>query len=279
MSISAAIKARAHELREQLNLHNYRYYVLDEPLIADVEYDRLLRELQELEREHPALVTSDSPTQRVGAAPVSELGVVEHALPMLSLENAFTEEELNDFDRRVRERLDYDGSIEYSAEPKLDGLAVTLRYEAGHLVQAATRGDGVRGEDVTHNARTIAAVPLTLRGKPPAVLEVRGEVFMPLAGFKAMNARALERGEKVFVNPRNSAAGALRQLDPRQTANRPLDIFFYGLGVVEGWQVPDRLSDVTAALREFGLKTCPLSRVVKDAAGCFEQSYRMRSTA
>lgn len=264
---------RARELRELIDRHNYRYYVLDDPEVSDAEYDRLMRELQALEAEFPNLVTPDSPTQRVGAAPVSDLEEVVHSTPMLSLDNAFTDEELIAFDRRVRERLDDIAEVEYAAEPKLDGLAVSFRYEHGRLVLAATRGDGTRGENVTHNVRTIKAVPLQLRGKAPEVLEVRGEVFMPIAGFKAMNARALERGEKTFVNPRNAAAGSLRQLDPRLAAQRPFDVFFYGVGETKGWQLPPRHSEALAQLREWGLKTSPLVRTVIGAEGCL-QYYR-----
>ncbi|PZN32992.1 MAG: DNA ligase [Proteobacteria bacterium] len=261
-------KKRARELREQIEWHNYRYHVLDDPEIPDAEFDLLMRELIELEQAHPELVTPESPTQRVGAAPVGSLPVVTHSVPMLSLENAFTEEDVIAFDRRVRERLETDDGVEYAAEPKLDGLAVSLRYEHGRLVQAATRGDGVRGEDVTHNVRTIKAVPLRLRGTPPELLEVRGEIFMPLAGFKALNERAQARGEKTFVNPRNAAAGTLRQLDPRLTARRPLDVYFYGLGETRGWKLPARHSEILEQLREWGLRISPLLEVVRGVEGC-----------
>lgn len=268
MPASVTQAKRARELRAQLDHHNYRYHVLDEPEVSDAEYDRLLRELKALEEQHPDLATPDSPTQRVGAAPVGELAEVIHVKPMLSLENAFTDEDLINFDRRVRERLDDVESVEYAAEPKLDGLAVSFRYESGRLVQAATRGDGMRGEDVTHNVRTIKAVPVHLRGSPPQLLEVRGEVFMLLAGFKAMNERALAAGEKVFVNPRNAAAGSLRQLDPRLTASRPLDVFFYGVGETQGWKLPSRHSESLEQLREWGFRISPLLRVVEGAEGC-----------
>ena len=266
-------EARALELRQSIEHHNYRYYVLDDPEVSDAAYDRLLKELQALEAEHPELMSPESPTQRVGAAPVGQLATVVHRSPMLSLDNAFADEDIIDFDRRVRERLDTDAEVQYSAEPKLDGLAVSFRYEKGRLVQAATRGDGMRGEDVTHNVRTVKAVPLQLRGKPPTALEVRGEIFMMLAGFKAMNARALERGERLFVNPRNAAAGSLRQLDPRVTASKPLDVFFYGLAEVEGVRMPSRHSEALALLREWGLKVSPLLELVTGATGCL-QYYR-----
>jgi DNA ligase (NAD+) len=217
MAATAAQARRARQLRGQLEEHNYRYYVLDDPSIADSEYDALFRELQALEQAHPELLDPASPTQRVGGAPVAGFGTVRHAQPMLSLENAFGEAEVVAFDRRVRERLDVPGEIDYSAEPKLDGLAVSLVYEGGLLARAATRGDGETGEDVTHNVRTIRALPVRLRGRDlPAAVEVRGEVYMPRAGFDALNARLAAEGGKRFVNPRNAAAGSLRQLDPRR---------------------------------------------------------------
>ena len=195
MAKAHSAAARVQELRSQIDHHNYRYHVLDDPEVSDAQYDKLMNELKALEQQYPDLITPDSPTQRVGAAPVSELDEVVHTTPMLSLDNAFTEEDLVAFDRRVRDRLETQAQIDYSAEPKLDGLAVSFRYEKGKLRQAATRGDGFRGEDVTHNIRTIKAVPIELRGEAPELLEVRGEVFMTLAGFKAMNQRARERAD------------------------------------------------------------------------------------
>jgi len=268
---SAAAKVR--ELRTQLEHHNYRYHVLDDPEVSDAEYDRLMRELKALEEQYPDLVTPDSPTQRVGATPVSELQEVVHSRPMLSLDNGFEDEDIVAFDRRVRERLENVEQVEYSAEPKLDGLAISFRYESGRLVQAATRGDGLRGEDVTHNVRTIKAVPTVLRGTPPKLLEVRGEVFMLIAGFKAMNQRALERGERTFVNPRNAAAGSIRQLDPRTAADKPFDVFFYGIGETDGWKLPAKHSEALEQLREWGLKISPLLKIVQGAEGCL-QYYR-----
>ncbi len=270
MAQAHSAAARVQELRSQIEHHNYRYYVLDDPEVSDAQYDKLMNELKSLEQQYPDLITPDSPTQRVGAAPVSELDEVVHTTPMLSLDNAFTEEDLIAFDRRVRERLETDKEIDYSAEPKLDGLAVSFRYEKGKLRQAATRGDGFRGEDVTHNVRTIKAVPIELRGDAPDLLEVRGEVFMTLAGFKAMNQRALERGEKTFVNPRNAAAGSIRQLDPRLAATRPLDVFFYGVGETTGWTLPERHSQALAQLRAWGLKVSPLVTTVRGAKGCLD---------
>ena len=264
-------KAKIDSLREEITNHNYRYYVLDDPTIPDAEYDRLLRELQVLEKRYPDLVEPDSPTQRVGAEPLSAFGQVVHAVPMLSLENAFAESEVVDFDQRIRNRLDLDEDVDYVAEPKLDGLAVSIRYESGRLTTAATRGDGVRGEDITHNVRTIASVPLRLRGsRLPTVLDVRGEVFMPKLGFAALNERIAEEGGKPFVNPRNAAAGSLRQLDPGITAQRPLDIFFYGVGHAEGWQLPDTHAEILTALREIGLRVCPDVRVVHAVPGCLD---------
>jgi DNA ligase (NAD+) len=259
---------RIDQLRAEIAHHDYRYHVLDDPEVSDAGYDRLMLELRELEAAHPQLVTPDSPTQRVGSAPSQEFPPVVHAVPMLSLENAFTDEDIVDFDRRARTRLEVE-RIEYAAEPKLDGLAISLRYEAGRLVQAATRGDGSRGEDVTANVRAIRRVPLTLRGgDPPRLLEIRGEVFMTRRSFEAVNRQAAEQGEKIFVNPRNAAAGSLRQLDPKITAKRALDLCCYGLGAVEGWQVPARQSGIIAALREFGLRTAMEAAVVDGVEGC-----------
>ena len=261
------VAKRIADLRRQIERHDYRYYVLDDPEVPDATYDALMRELGELEVAHPELVTPESPTQRVGGRPAAGFAEVVHALPMLSLDNAFSEEDLREFDRRVRERLDVE-RVAYAAEPKIDGLAISVRYEGGVYVRAATRGDGTRGEDVTANVRTIAALPLRLRGDPPPVLEVRGEVYMARASFERLNARAAAAGEKTFANPRNAAAGSLRQLDPAVTASRALDVFFYGLGETGDWRVPDRHSAVIAALREFGLRTCPDATVVDGLDGC-----------
>ncbi|MFQ5994830.1 MAG: NAD-dependent DNA ligase LigA, partial [Acidiferrobacterales bacterium] len=261
-------RKRTHKLRELLNYHNYRYYVLDNPEIPDAEYDRLFRELQKLEEAHPELITSDSPTQRVGGAPLGEFATVTHEIPMLSLSNAFDEDEVSDFDRRVRERLGVT-TVEYVAEPKLDGLAVSLLYENGQLVQAATRGDGVIGEDVTHNVRTIDAVPLRLVGHGyPRVLEVRAEVYMTKAGLAKYNQRQADKGEKTFANPRNAAAGSLRQLDPRITAERPLEVFFYGLGRIEQGAVSESHYKALMQLRDWGLRICADARLVRGLEEC-----------
>jgi DNA ligase (NAD+) len=203
--------ARAADLRELLERYNYRYHALDDPEVPDAEYDRLMLELRALETQFPQLLVPDSPTMRVGAAPIAAFGTVKHRVAMLSLDNAFSEQEVRDFDRRIHERLAQTGAIRYSAEPKLDGLAISARYENGSFVQGATRGDGETGEDITQNLRTIKALPLRLRGADvPRVMEVRGEVFMPFAGFKRFNEEAAARGEKIFINPRNAAAGSLR---------------------------------------------------------------------
>ena len=279
-SDDAALQQEVERLRREINEHNYAYYVLDDPTVPDAEYDRLLNRLKAIEAEHPDLVTPDSPTQRVGATPVGEFREVRHGRPMLSLDNAFNDEEVEAFHRRVVDRLAAEGivadDVEYVVEPKLDGAAVNLRYEDGRLVLAATRGDGTVGEDITHNVRTIAAVPLRLRGaSPPRVMEVRGEVFMPHDQFIEFNERAAARGEKTFVNPRNAAAGSLRQLDPKLTAERPLDIFFYGVGEVDGWPMPPTLAEVLAGLRELGLKTCPESDLVVGIPGCLAYYARI----
>tara|TARA_Y100001934_G_scaffold283617_1_gene404849 strand:- start:1287 stop:3308 length:2022 start_codon:yes stop_codon:yes gene_type:complete len=267
-SIPSAANERAAELREQLTEHNHRYYVLDDPSVSDAQYDQLFRELEKLERDYPALASSISPTQRVGATPLSAFAEVLHPVPMLSLGNAFAEEEVADFDRRARERLEVE-QVDYCAETKLDGLAISLRYEAGELVRAATRGDGERGEDVTANARTIRAIPLRLMGSaPPPVLEVRGEVYMTDAGFAALNEAQAARGEKSFANPRNAAAGGLRQLDPRITATRPLTMYCYGLGEVDGVAVPERHSEMLAMLAKYGFRVSPETRVVRGVEGC-----------
>ena len=270
MTAPREIRDQVESLRDQIRHHNYRYHALDDPEIPDSAYDRLVRELEALEEAHPELVTSDSPTQRVGDAPVSEFGTVQHELPMLSLGNAFSEEELQEFHRRVVDRLECKGeTMHYAAEPKLDGAAVSLLYEDGVLVRGATRGDGTTGEDITHNVRTIESIPLRLIGEGyPQRLEVRGEVFMPRAGFEAYNEKARAAGEKTFVNPRNAAAGSLRQLDPRLTAERPLDMYAYSVGITEGGELPKRHSEVIDKLQEWGLKVCPERRVVEGVDGC-----------
>ena len=260
-------------LRRQIEEHRYAYYVLTAPTIPDAEFDRLFARLEELEDQHPDLVTSDSPTQRIGPSPVGELAEVTHTVPMLSLANAFDDDAVAAFHERVVTRLRQEGvepgTLEYVAEPKLDGAAISIRYEAGRLVQAATRGDGRRGEDITHNVRTIDSVPLKLRGsRAPEVLEVRGEVFMPKAGFAEFNRKAEAEGTKQFVNPRNAAAGSLRQLDPQLTAQRPLDAFFYGMGALSGATRPSSQAETLEWLRLLGFRISPDWRLVDGFQGC-----------
>ncbi|MGI9249028.1 MAG: NAD-dependent DNA ligase LigA [Woeseiaceae bacterium] len=274
MTASAATRKKVESLREEIRYHNYRYHTLDDIEIPDAEYDRLMRELQALEKDNPELVTVDSPTQRVGAEPSGVLETVEHRLPMLSLDNVFAEDELREFHSRVAAKLEFEDdapNLRYAAEPKLDGAAVSLLYEDGVLVRGATRGDGTTGEDITHNVRTIDSIPLRLMGDGfPRTLEVRGEVFMPRAGFEAYNRKARDAGAKTFVNPRNAAAGSLRQLDPKLTAERPLDMYVYSVGLVEDGELPGSHSEVISRMRDWGLKICPESRVVTGVEGCLE---------
>lgn len=259
--------ARVDFLRREVNRHNYLYYILDQPEISDAEYDRLMRELEELERQFPDLVTPDSPTQRVGAAPLDAFRSVAHSIPMLSLKNAMNEEEARAFDQRSRRSLGAVSDIEYVAEPKLDGLAVELVYKRGVLTVGSTRGDGLTGEDITQNLRTIRSIPLHLVQQDlvplPDYLEVRGEVILPLVDFSRLNKEREESGEPLFANPRNAAAGSLRQLDPRITAKRPLDIFCYGVGAVRGYDFRDQW-DVLQTLPRWGLKVNPLSKRCRD---------------
>jgi len=267
MARARDVAARVRQLRREIDEHNYRYYVLDAPSISDAEFDRMFRELQALEAEHPELATPDSPTQRVGGAPLAAFAAVTHRVPMLSLNNAFDDEEVAAFDRRVREGLERE-SVEYDCEPKFDGLAVSLVYERGAFVQGATRGDGTTGEDVTTNLKTVRSIPLRLRGSAaPRRLEVRGEVIIYRAEFARLNERQRSRGEKEFVNPRNAAAGSLRQLDSRITAARPLRFFAYGLGDLEGAGPPATQSGLLDMLAEAGLPVCPERRVVKGIEG------------
>lgn len=269
MSPLQEAQKRAEELRREIEYHNYRYYVLDQPVISDAEYDRLLRELEDLEARHPDLVTPDSPTQRVGGKPRAGFGEVRHSIPMLSLKNALSEEEALEFDRRVRKGLKVE-KVEYVAEPKLDGLSVSIRYENGVLVRAGTRGDGTVGEDVTANIRTIKTVPLHLQERGwPAVLEVRGEVVIRVRDFEKLNEERLANGEPVFANPRNAAAGSLRQLDPRITARRPLSFFPWGLGETSG-AVAQRHSDIMARLRAWGFRINEDVHLEHGIEGCLE---------
>ena len=272
MALPESITSRAEALRAKIEQYNYDYYVLDRPTVADAEYDRLFQELQALEAAHPQLVSPASPTQRIGGGVLAELKPVVHALPMLSIR---TETDISDagaikFDAYVRRELGLDEQappVEYVAELKFDGLAINLRYEDGHLVQAATRGNGEVGEDVTQNVRTIRHVPLKLRGAAPTVIEIRGEIYMRRSDFDRMNERQLAAGGKTFVNPRNAAAGAIRQLDSGMTAQRPLSFFAYGLGEFAGWPAPERHSEVLDALEKFGVPVSKDRSVVQGAEG------------
>lgn len=275
MSTTTDIEQSIAQLRDEINHHSYQYYVLDAPQIPDAEYDQLMRKLEALEKEAPELITADSPTQRVGAKPQAGFDEVVHAVAMLSLDNAFSDEEMRLFDKRLRERLAVD-AVTYCAEPKLDGLAVSLRYEDGRLIRAATRGDGRVGEEITQNIRTISSVPLCLIGSSwPRILEVRGEVYMPRAGFEALNRRQLEKGDKPFVNPRNAAAGSLRQLDPRVTATRPLAIYCYGVGEVEGSELPPLQSEILVRLKSWGLRVSPETQQVNGIEACLDYYHQI----
>ncbi|MDX1755589.1 MAG: NAD-dependent DNA ligase LigA [Marinobacter sp.] len=270
------VSERLQQLRQQIDDHNYRYYVLDDPQIPDVEYDRLFRELQTLEAEHPELISPDSPTQRVGALGETTFEPVTHRIPMLSLDNAFDEEELRDFDRRIRDRLETTEAITYVCEPKLDGLAVSLHYEQGLLVRAATRGDGYVGEDITGNIRTIPSVPLKLRGQDvPELVEVRGEVYMPRAGFESLNRSLANQGEKTFVNPRNAAAGSLRQKSPAVTARRPLEMCAYSVAVPDEGVLPDTQWECLQRVRDWGFRINPEMRMAAGVEQCLEAYHSL----
>ncbi|MEH6605402.1 MAG: NAD-dependent DNA ligase LigA [Pseudomonadales bacterium] len=258
-------------LRDTLRRYNYHYYVLDEPLVPDAEYDRCYRELERLEQQNPGLISPDSPTQRVGDKPLEKFSQVEHEVPMLSLGNAFDDDDLLSFDRRCHERLELpsDEPLSYACEPKLDGIAVSLLYRAGVLVRGATRGDGNTGEDITVNVRTLPSIPLSLQGAGfPEILEVRGEIYLPQDGFDRMNDEARIQDKKVFVNPRNAAAGSLRQLDPRITASRPLVFCCYSVGLVEGGELPQNHSEILQRLQSWGLRINAESVCVEGIEGC-----------
>ena len=255
------VQARVAELRKEITFHNHRYYVLDDPVISDAQYDELMRELRRLEEQYPELLTPDSPTQRVGAAPVSELPEVAHAVPMLSLANAFDEEELLAWYRRVQRLLEVD-QFDMVCELKVDGLSMALTYEGGRLAQGATRGDGYKGEDVTHSVRTIKSIPLTLMQQAPSRLEARGEVYLPRRDFDRINEERVAEGFPPYANPRNTAAGTVRQLDPRAIASRNLDIIIWGLGYSED-QMPDNHWDTLQHFRDLGFKTNPYNRLVR----------------
>lgn len=278
--IMTSAAKKTQRLREQIRKHDYSYYVLDEPSVPDAEYDRLMRELIELETQSPELITPDSPTQRVSGAPLDAFEQVKHIVPMLSLSNVFDLDELEAFHKRVTDKLGVEQKIEFNAEPKLDGLAVSVTYENGLLVQAATRGDGTTGEDITENVRTIRSVPLKLEGKQlPKILEVRGEVFISKQGFKRMNDYARKHDQKEFVNPRNAAAGSLRQLDSKLTAQRPLEMFCYGVGQVEDGKLPGNHNATLKQLKKWGLRVNPLIEVVYGVKGCwnyYEKIHHLR---
>ena len=273
------VRAEYEQLKDELNQHNHRYYVLDEPTIPDSEYDRSMRRLQDIEQQHPELLSDDSPSQRVGGAALPSFSQVSHAVPMLSLDNAFSEEELEAFDRRISDRLNYkdDQQIDYVCEPKLDGVAVSLLYNQGLLVRGATRGDGKVGEDITANVRTINSIPLRLNGDGiPELLEVRGEIYLPRGGFDKINAAAIAKGDKPFVNPRNAAAGSLRQLDSKITASRPLEMCAYSVGQFQGGETPDSHLNMLKALGSWGFKINTYVEAVQGTAACEAYYERMQ---
>ncbi|MGK0499886.1 MAG: DNA ligase (NAD+) [Oceanicoccus sp.] len=269
MSSESALLEQLNSLRSQINLYNHRYYALDDPSVPDAEYDRLMRQLQQLEADNPVLVSADSPTQRIGAQPLAGFSQIIHKVPMLSLDNAFNADDLRDFERRLKDRLGSDNTLRFACEPKLDGLAVSLMYLDGKLVRGATRGDGAVGEDITHNVRTIPSIPLTLLGDGyPAVLEVRGEIYMPKQGFNRLNEQALAKGEKPFVNPRNAAAGSLRQLDAKITATRPLEMCCYSVGLVAQGEVASQHSEILVQLQGWGFRINTEMQVVDGVENC-----------
>ena len=269
MTITETVRQRAAQLRQAIEFHNRRYHQLDDPLISDAEYDQLMQALLALEREHPELQTADSPTQRVGAEPAAAFSEVQHPVPMLSLDNAFSADDLIDFSRRISKSLKHEDLV-FAVEPKLDGLAVSLTYEQGLLVRAATRGDGRTGENITANVRTLPLVPLRLNGQGwPDRFEIRGEVFMPKQGFLELNERALSAGEKTFANPRNAAAGSLRQLNPGVTATRPLDFYCYGYGLYPTEQLPETHSEVMSRFSTWGIPINPELHTVQGVDECF----------
>ena len=274
-------KKRISSLKAELERHNYVYYVLDDADVSDAEYDAMFRQLEELEAEYPKLITADSPTQRVGSEPSKKFGSITHTIPLLSLANAMNEKELRDFDVSVKKILEFEGEVKYVAEPKLDGLAVELVYEKGKFVSGSTRGDGVTGEDITPNLRTVKSIPLRLREgktKMPSLLEVRGEVFLSINSFNELNKAQAEKGEKLFANPRNAAAGSLRQLDPKISASRPLSIYCYGIGASVGYR-PDNHLDSLSGLKSLGLPVSNLIKVcngIEDAIRYFKEMERRR---
>jgi DNA ligase (NAD+) len=278
MPVPEDVVKRVSELRSSIDRHNYLYHALDAPEVPDAEFDRLFKELKSIEQQHPEVVTPDSPTQRVGSEPLSGFNQVRHELPMLSLDNAFDQADLMDFDRRVKGWLSEQGDILYNCEPKIDGVAASLFYQDGQLIRGATRGDGTTGEDITANVRTIPAIPLRLLGNDyPGTLEVRGEIYIPRADFARMNRKAESEGTKIFANPRNAAAGSLRQLDSRLTASRPLTMFCYTVGLVQQGQLPDRHSNILQRLESWGFRINPLIEVVDGIDPCLDYYSRLQA--
>lgn len=276
MNESSNSKKRVEQLREEISRHNQNYYQYDAPQIPDADYDALMRELQLLETENPHLISDDSPTQRVGSAPLESFQQVRHEVPMLSLDNAFDDDEFEAFDKRVRDRVELLNTVEYLVEPKLDGLAISLLYIDGVFVRAATRGDGKIGENVTENVKTISAIPLRLKGDSlPKTIEVRGEVFMPLSGFEKLNREAARSSEKPFVNPRNAAAGSLRQLDSKITAKRSLAFYAYGIGVFEGYELPQTQQELFELLDDWGVPICDQVSVETGMEQCHKAYQRL----
>ncbi|MES2998343.1 MAG: NAD-dependent DNA ligase LigA [Pseudomonadota bacterium] len=274
--IEPAIIKKIEQLKKKINEHNYRYYILDNPLISDSAFDKLFRDLQALETKYPKLITEDSPTQRVGTTPLTSFNQVEHALPMLSLENAFSEKEVLAFNKRIQDRLNIQKPIEYACEPKLDGIAVSLTYTQGKLVRAATRGDGNIGEDITLNIRTILSIPLQLRGYDyPENLEVRGEVYIPKKAFQQLNNRLQKAGEKIFVNPRNAAAGSLRQLNPKVTAQRALAFFTHSVGEIQKGKLADKHTDILQQFENWGLPRCPQTQCANGIEACLAYYHKI----
>jgi len=274
------VKEQINRLKEQINHHNYRYHVLDSPEVSDAEYDQLVHELKRLEEQYPQFLTPDSPTQRVGAAPVEAFGVVEHPYPLLSLGNAFSEEELTTWYTRTLRMLG-EKQFDLVCEHKIDGLAVALTYVDGQLVTGATRGDGFRGENITQNLRTVRSVPLAVKHDAPPRFEVRGEVFLPVAGFHRLNQERTHEGQPTFANPRNAAAGSVRQLDPRITARRPLDIYIYMLGYAEGKAVPETHWERLEYLKSLGFKVNPnndLFKSIREVEGYYQRWVNNRES-
>lgn len=276
MPKSSVFLKKITALKKKINAHNYYYYILDDPQISDANFDKLFRELQSLEEQYPEFITQDSPTQRIGSTPLTSFNRVEHSVAMLSLDNAFSEEEVFAFNKRIQDRLGSNKEIEYACEPKLDGIAVSLTYQQGKLIRAATRGDGNIGEDITLNSRTILSIPLQLYGSNyPDTLEVRGEIYMPKKAFQLLNQRLQQAGEKTFVNPRNAAAGSLRQLDPKITAQRALAFFTHSVGAFQKGQLADTHTAILQKFEQWGLPRCPQTACVQGIKACLNYYHKM----